>query len=421
MLRRTPVTDHPEAQAKTATFWRRTFSSLKYRNYRLVWFGSCTEHIGQQMETLASAWLMKELTQSPYYLGLLALCRITPLFFFALVGGVLADRVDRRKLLIACFLSSAAVSLVLLVLARTGAIAPWHLLVAGVLTSANIGFNHPARDALIPNLTPKHEWMNAIALDTISVRTASILSAPLAGAFIAVYGTAPLFGVRSLGMLLAVWWLVKVNVPATPDSAVKQGIWDRLSSGVRYSLASTLIMVLLMVFALREFQHEMSTVFFPFFADNILHSGPVGYGYLNMAHGIGGVVGLFGIATLGNFKYKGWLISVTGLLMGLFLIGFSLSHVLILSVALLIVANGFGSAFENVARTAVQSIVPNEMRGRVMSMREVVRGFFGTWVAYGLGLGGEYLGVVTASVFLGLFIVVSVILIVCFVPSFRKL
>jgi hypothetical protein len=108
-------------------------------------------------------------------------------------------------------------------------------------------------------------------------------------------------------------------------------------------------------------------------------------------------------------------------LMGLFLIGFSLSHVLILSVALLIVANGFGSAFENVARTAVQSIVPNEMRGRVMSMREVVRGFFGTWVAYGLGLGGEYLGVVTASMFLGLFIVVSVILMVCLVPSFRKL
>jgi hypothetical protein len=95
--------------------------------------------------------------------------------------------------------------------------------------------------------------------------------------------------------------------------------------------------------------------------------------------------------------------------------------VLILSVALLIVANGFGSAFENVARTAVQTIVPNEMRGRVMSMKEVVRGFFGTWVTYGLGLGGEYLGVVTASMFLGIFIILSVTLIVSLVPSFRKL
>ena len=413
--------DHPDPQGKPVTFWNRTFSSLKYRNFRLVWLGSCTEHIGQQMETLASAWLMKELTQSPYYLGLLALSRITPLFFFALVGGVVADRFDRRKLLLACFMVSGAVSLVLLILARTGTIAPWHLLVAGVMTSAVIGFNHPARDALIPNLTPKHEWMNAIALDTISVRTAAILSAPLAGSFIAAYGTAPLFGVRTLGMLLAAWWLIKVKVPATPASERKQGVWDRLSSGLRYSLTSGLIMALLMVFALREFQQEMSTIFFPFFADNILHSGPMGFGYLNMAQGIGGVVGLFGIATLGNFKYKGWLITATGILTGLFLIGFSFSQVLILSVALLIVANGFGTAFENVARTAIQTIVPNEMRGRVMSMREVVRGFFGTWVAYGLGLGGEYLGVVTASMFLGLFIIICLILIVSLIPSFRKL
>jgi len=108
-------------------------------------------------------------------------------------------------------------------------------------------------------------------------------------------------------------------------------------------------------------------------------------------------------------------------LTGLFLIGFSFSHVLILSAALLIVANGFGTAFENVARTAIQTLVPNEMRGRVMSMREVVRGFFGTWVAYGLGVGGEYLGVVTASMFLGLLIIICVILIVSLIPSFRKL
>jgi MFS family permease len=415
------VADPPKTQSTPPTFWSRTFSSLKYRNFRLVWLGSCTEHIGQQMETLASAWLMKELTQSPYYLGLLALCRVTPLFFFALVGGVVADRFDRRKLLLACFMASAAVSLVLLVLARTGSIVPWHLLVAAVVTSANIGFNHPARDALIPNLTPKHEWMNAIALDTISVRTAAILSAPLAGGFIDTFGTAPLFGVRSLGMLLASWWLIKVKVPPTPVSPGSQGTWDRLRSGLKYSLTSGLIMALLMVFALREFQQEMSVVFLPFFADNILHSGPLGYGYLNMAQGIGGVVGLFGIATLGNFKYKGWLITATGILTGLFLVGFSLSHVLILSFALLIVANGFGTAFENVARTAVQNIVPNEMRGRVMSMREVVRGFFGTWVAYGLGLGGEYLGVVTASMSLGLFIIICVILIFSLVPSFRKI
>ncbi len=377
--------------------------------------------MGQHMETMAIAWLMKELTGSPYYLGLLAVCKTAPLFFFALIGGVIADRVDRRKLLLICFLGSTFVSIALLVLAQRGTIAPWHLLVAGVLTSANLGFNHPARDSLIPNLLPRDEWMNSIALDTISVRMAAIISALIAGNFISLFGTTPLFGFRAVGMLLASQWLMMMNIPLAPVRTKKQGTWDNLSKGLRYAMTHSLIMALVLVFTLREFQTELSSVFLPFFADNILHSGATGFGYLSMAQGVGALAGLFGVATLGNFKYKGRLITGAGILMGLLLVGFSLSHILILSTLLLILANGVGITCENVARTALQTIVPDEMRGRVMSMREVIRGFFGTWVSYGLGLGGEYLGVVTASMLLGIFIILCVFLIAFFLPSFRKL
>jgi len=410
-----------EPQTKVLPFWRRTFSSLWYRNYRLYWLGSGAEHMGQHMETMAIAWLMKELTESPYYLGLLAVCKVAPLFFFALIGGVVADRVDRRKLLLICFLGSAFVSIALLVLAQRGMIAPWHLLLAGVLTSANLGFNHPARDSLIPNLIPKHEWMNSIALDTISVRMAAIISAFIAGNFISLFGTTPLFGFRAVGMLLASQWLFMMNIPSVPTRTKKHVTWDNLSKGVRYAMTHSLIMALVLVFALREFQTELSSVFLPFFADNILHSGATGFGYLNMAQGVGALAGVFGVATLGNFKYKGKLITVAGILMGLLLVAFSLSHILILSTLLLICANGFGITCENVARTALQTIVPDEMRGRVMSLREVVRGLFGTWVSYGLGLGGEYLGVVTASMLLGIFIILCVSFIALFLPSFRKM
>ncbi len=85
-----------KVKPKSLRFWQRTFSSLRYRDYRLVWLGSCTEHIGQHMETMAIAWLMKELTESPYYLGLLAICRVAPLLLFALVGGVVTDRVEAQ-------------------------------------------------------------------------------------------------------------------------------------------------------------------------------------------------------------------------------------------------------------------------------------------------------------------------------------
>jgi hypothetical protein len=140
-----------------------------------------------------------------------------------------------------------------------------------------------------------------------------------------------------------------------------------------------------------------------------------------MANGVGALVGLFGIATLGNFRYKGWLIIGAGIFTGLFLFAFPLSQWLVLSILLLFGVNAFGTVFENVSRTVLQTIVPDEMRGRVNSIREFVRGLFGTWVAYGLGLGGEDLGVVTASLFLGIFIIVSVCFMALFIPSFRKL
>ncbi len=367
------------------------------------------------------AWLMKELTESPYYLGLLAVCRVAPLLLFALVGGVVTDRVDRRKLLISTLLGSAVISVVLLIMVHTGAIAPWHLLVATALGAILMGFNHPARAAIIPNVTPKEEWMNAIALDSISVRTANVLSAPIAGLLISLFGTTPLFGARALGMVLATLWLGMARVPATPAGARKQAPWRSLSEGLKYAATSSLITALLIVFALQEFQADMSSVFLPFFADDILHSGALGFGYLNSASGVGALVALFSVATLGNFKHKGWLIAIAGILTGLFLSAFALSPWLILSVVLLMAASSFATAFENVSRTALQIVVPDEIRGRVMSLREAVRGLFGPWVAYGIGLGGEYLGVPFAALLIGLFVIACFSLLTLISPSFRKL
>ncbi|MFC2072638.1 MFS transporter, partial [Chloroflexota bacterium] len=369
-------TDDIASQAKALPFWQRTFSSLRYRNYRLVWLGSLTEHLGQFMEGMAMAWLMKQLTQSPYYLGLLAVFRTAPLLFFALVGGVVTDRVDRRKLLLVCLLGGGAISVMLFILVQSGAIAPWHLLAAATLGAIITGFNHPARSAIIPNVAPKGELMNAIALDTISVRAPIMLSAPIAGFIISRFGTTPLFGVRAVGMALAALWLRMARVPPTPPGARKQAPWRSLGEGLKFAAASSLITTLIILFALREFQVDMSAVFLPFFADDVLGSGALGFGYLRFASGVGSLIGLFSIASMGNFKYKGWLIIVAGILSGLFISAFALSPWLILSLVLLGVAGSFGTIHENVSRTALQTIVPDEMRGRLMSLREAVRGLF---------------------------------------------
>lgn len=398
-----------------------TFSSLRYRDYRMVWLGSCTEHIGQYMETMAMAWLMKELTESPFYLGLLGVARVAPLLPFALLGGVVTDRVDRRKLLLACMAGGAVISLFLAFMAYTKLIAPWHLIVAGLLGAVVTGFNHPARAAIVPNVVPKEQLMNAIALDTISVRTGIVIAAPIAGFLISLFGTTPLFGARAVGMVLAMQWLLLARVPPTPPATRKQAAWQSMSEGIKFAAASSVIMILVSLFAIREFYDEMSRVFLPFFADNVLQAGAAGFGYLNMASGIGALVGLFGVASLGNFKYKGRLIIVLGGLMGVFLIAFAYSPWLILSIMFLIAANGVGVAFENVSRTSLQLMVPDEVRGRVMSLREAVRGLFGPWIAYGLGLGGEYIGVIFATVLLGVVVIACILVFAIFSPRFRRL
>lgn len=414
-------TDNAGSPGKALPFWQRTFSSLRYRNFRLVWLGSCTEHFGEGMEIMAIAWLMKELTESPYYLGLLAVCRVAPLLLFALVGGVVTDRVDRRKLLISCLLGGAVISVVLLILVYSGAIAPWHLLVAAALAAILTGFNHPARSAIVPNVTPKAEWMNAIALDSISVRVAYLIAAPIAGYLISQFGTTPLFGARALGMVLASQWLLMARVPATPPGATKQAPWRNLGEGLKYAVTSSLVMALLILFALREFQMEMSQVFMPFFADDILGAGALGFGFLSTASGVGGLVALFGVATLGNFRHKGWLILIASILSALFISAFALSHWLILSLVLLFAASSCGTVSENVSRTALQTLVPDEIRGRVNSLREAIRGLFGPSIAYGLGLGGEYLGVSMAALLLGLFVTFSISLLIFILPSFKKM
>ncbi|MDP2731435.1 MAG: MFS transporter [Dehalococcoidales bacterium] len=409
------------SQSKLWQLWQRTFSSLRYRDYRLIWLGSWAEHIGEMMENMAIAWLMMKLTGSPYYTGLLIVARTAPLLPFALAGGVVTDRVDRRKLLIFCLLGGASVSITLFILAFSGLIAWWHLLVAAGLSGMLTGFNHPARGAIVPNVVPRHELMNAIALDTISVRSAALIAAIAGGILISQFGTSVVFGARAIGVVVAIQWLFMAKVPATPVEASERTPWHNLGEGLKYTGTSALVSVLLGLFALRQFSQEMPEVFMPFFAADILQIGAIGFGFLKAALGLGSVVGLFTVASLGNFRYKGWLVIITGILMGLFISAFALSTWVLLSLAFLIVASTLGTVMENVSRAALQSIIPDQMRGRIMSLREAMRGVFSPVMAYGFGLGGERLGVVVALSSFGVFIIVCLSLMAFLIPSLRRL
>ena len=192
--------------AGSQSIFARAFTSIvHYRDYRLLWMGSWTEHLGEWMETTALLWLLNQMTNSPFMGSLLVTLRFLPLLIFAFVGGIVADRVNRRLLLIYALLASALLSAAMAALVHFGLARPWHLLVYSALSGLIMGFNHPARNTLLPNLVKKEHYLNAITLDNASVTASRIIGGPLAGFIIAFVGTTPVLGLRGVGALLVIF------------------------------------------------------------------------------------------------------------------------------------------------------------------------------------------------------------------------
>ncbi|MDZ4247389.1 MAG: MFS transporter, partial [Dehalococcoidia bacterium] len=211
------MTKTPEQGTKPGLrIWRRTFSSVRYKDFRWVWLGSCTEHIGEFMEIAALLWLVKQISGSPFILTLVVALRFIPMVIFSAIGGVVTDRMNRRNLLVITLVAFGLQSSILGILVFTGAVVLWHIILMAILTGVITSFNHPARASMIPNLVKGEHLLNAISLDSASVMAARVIGMPIAGVVIAVAGVAPVFFIRTFGALLAIVWLLQVNMPATP-------------------------------------------------------------------------------------------------------------------------------------------------------------------------------------------------------------
>jgi MFS family permease len=351
-----------------------TFVALKYRNYRLVWVSSWVEHAGQFMETAALLWLVNEMTGSPFMLMLVAFCRLIPLVFISFIGGVVADRVDRRKLLLGTLVGSTLLSLSLAILVYTDLVTMTYIIILALLNGVATSFNHPARQAIVPNLVPRENLMNAITLDNGSVMVSRLLGMPIAGLIISVAGVMPVFGLRALGALLAILCLLLARIPPTPPLARQETPWRNLVEGLRYIRGSTMLLVLVALFLLPAFSMQSYTNLLPIFAVDVLKVDAFAYGLMQGAPGLGALIAIFILASLAAFKHKGLLLFVVGMVIGLSLIILAGSPWLTLSLAMLVITGGMNSAFRTANTTLVQSVIPDEMRGRVMSLREVARG-----------------------------------------------
>jgi MFS family permease len=400
---------------KSPNLLSRTFTSfLLYRNFRFLWLGSWTEHLAEWMELTALLWLMNEMTHSPFMGTLLVTLRFLPMVVFAFIGGIVVDRFDRRTVLRYALLALAVLSIALALGIRAGFIQPWHLLVYAALDGIITSFNHPARSTMIPNLVKREHLLNALTLDNASVMASRVIGGPLAGFIISIAGTTPVIGLRAVGALVAIFWLSKVQSPPNPVEAKRGSVLQNFTEGMRYVGKNKPVLTQVLLYILPFFLMNSYTGLLPYFATNTLHIGADLYGVLNAAPGLGAVAATFGLASFVHFSRKRLLLIIAGIVQGAGLIIFAFVPFYALSLLLLIIIGGFSTVFMSLNNTLIQEMITDQVRGRVLSLREVTFGLgpagslisgalaVSVGVSFALGVAGGISLVVLLGILIGI-------------------
>jgi MFS family permease len=346
---------------------RRMLAAFAYRDFRVLWFGSCTSSVGTWMQNVAENWLVLSLTGSALFLGLDAFLQQLPIILFMLIGGVLADRFDRRRTLILSQYIQMSCAFTLAILVFSGHVHVWQILSLSFVTGSAQAFGGPASQALVPSLVDKSVLPNAIALNSIQFNLARVIGPLLAGAALAVFGMVSCFSVNGLSFLVVIVALMSLHVKHIPPSAPKR-LRDELMGGLSYVKNTENLRELTILAATMTFLAFSMTTFLPLFARGVFHQDVRLYSRLMAFSGIGSVIGALVIAWLGKYKRMGLTALIVQAFSGLLIIGFASSRVLWVSEILLFV---FGMSLMIVFSTVtslVQLIAPDELRGRVMSI-----------------------------------------------------
>ncbi|HWW14896.1 MAG TPA: MFS transporter [Candidatus Dormibacteraeota bacterium] len=346
---------------------RRVFKAFQYRDFRLMWFGACTSSIGTWMQIVAQGWLIYRLSHSAFLLALDQFLGGIPIFLFSLIGGVVADRAERRKILLSSQYVQMATATILTILVATGLVHVWHILCLSFISGFAQAFGGPAYQALIPTLVEKEDMPNAIALNSIQFNVAVMVGPALAGQALAKLGEKWCFGLNALSFLAPILSLSIITTRFLPVKTA-ESMFTSLKEGIKFTRKqSSMEALIVLAFCMTALAMPMRT-YIPVFVKDIFKRGPETYGNLLALMGLGSIFGSLGIATAGNFRKKGFVALAALFCLGGGISAFALSKSLpFSSVALVLVGASMMAVFATVS-SLVQLITTNEMRGRVMSV-----------------------------------------------------
>lgn len=355
---------------------RRTLAAFSYRDFRVQWFGACTSSIGTWTQTTAQNWLVLSLTGSAFFLGLDAFLQQLPIMLFTLIGGVLADRRDRRQTLLTSQYIQMATAAALATLVFSGVVRIWHILLLSFMTGLAQSFGGPAYQSLIPSLVDKKDLPNAVALNSIQFNIARVLGPLVFGATLAIgarvgfndpQAMALCFAINSASFLVVIYALLSLRVKHIPPAEVRS-MKDELQIGLRYVRNHGSLVALIVLAATTTFLGFAVLTFLPLFTQQVFHAGAGTYSHLLAFSGAGSVVGALIVAWLGKFPRMGLTALVVQSLYGLFIVAFSFSTLVWLSDILLFLTGAALMVVFSTVTSLIQLIAPNEMRGRVMSI-----------------------------------------------------
>src|SRR5580698_2276873 len=282
----------------------RVFKAFQYRDFRLMWIGACTSSIGTWMQIVAQGWLIYRLSHSAFYLALDQFLGGIPIFLFSLIGGVVADRVERRKILLGSQYLQMFSAAVLTLLVATGRVHVWHILCLSFVSGFAQAFGGPAYSALIPTLVEKEDMPNAIALNSIQFNVAVMVGPALAGQALAKLGEKWCFGLNALSFLAPIISLTMITARFLPQKTT-ESILTSLKEGIKFVRKQQAMGALIILAFCMTFLSMPARTYFPVFVKDIFHRGPETYGNLLALMGVGSICGSLTIASAGNFKKKG--------------------------------------------------------------------------------------------------------------------
>ncbi len=400
--------------------WRATFASLSIPEYSLYFWGMTSFFAGMNMMIVLRGYLVYDITDSELSLAMIMLSVALPMLVMAPIGGVVADRIDRRTMMIWAQLAVFALNLINTVLIMAGVIEFWHLMVLSTLSGVAFSFNMPARQAAIPNLVPRELLMNAMSLGSSSMNATRIVAPAIGGFLIAYIGFGGGFAVLTgLYLLATVFTFGLPKMPVLGRDA-KVTFFSDFRAGFSFIAGNRLVLGLLLIGTVPMVFAMPYQTLLPVFADDVWHVGATGYGVLQAMSGVGGLAGALLVANMDRYPHKARVMLLAAIGMGVFLIAFSLSPVYGLALPMLAFVGLTSMVFMTVNNTVVTSVVPDHIRGRVMSVMMMSFGLM-PFGAVPAGIAAAYIGTPAVVAIGGAMLMVSVAGAYLVFPQFRTL